>query len=177
MYTDNSLITPALTDLLKNNEKVEFIQRGDKKSLMRSVRLYLWIAMGTILLFDGYLLLNGMSADATIGAIILAIFFFNIPTILSLGAAYRAYKRVNSSFYALTNMRIVYTKLTAWKKMDFIYFKDIHEVSAHKNSVKVDLNDFGEYTKRFRHVQGVIDPKDLCDKIDSRLESFRLGPK
>ena len=177
MYTDNSLITPSLTDLLKKNEKVEFIQQCDKQALMRSVRLYLLIALGTFLLFDGYLFMNGMSSDATIGAIVLAIFFFNIPTLLALGAAYRTYQRVNSAFYALTNMRIIHTKLTALKKMDSIYFKDIHEVSPHKNSVKIDLNDFGEYTKRFRYIHGIKDPKDLCDKIETRLESFRLGPQ
>ena len=74
-------------------------------------------------------------------------------------------------------MRVIYTKLSSWKKMDFVYFKDIHEVSADKHSVKVDLNDYSEYTKRFRHIQGVKDPKSLCDAIDTRLESFRLGPQ
>ena len=177
MYTDSSLITPALTDLLKKNEEVQFIERGDKQALMGTVRMFLFIALGAILLFDGYLFSTGMLSRSEPLTKVFSIFFWNIPAILCLGAAYRSYKRIDSAFYAVTNMRVIYTKLSSWKKMDFVYFKDIHEVSADKHSVKVDLNDYSEYTKRFRHIQGVKDPKSLCDAIDTRLESFRLGPQ
>ena len=177
MYTDNSLITPALTEILKKNEKIEFIQECNRQALMRSVRIFLLIALGTFLLFDGYVFLNGMSSEATIGAKALAFIFFNIPTLLALGAAYRTYQRIKGAFYAITNMRIIHTKLTAWKPLDSIYFKDIHEVSSEKMLVKIDLNDYSEYTKRYRYIHGVQDSKDFCHRVDTRLESFRLGPQ
>jgi predicted membrane protein len=177
MYTDNSLISPALTDFLNKNEKIELIRKVDKRATLRSVRMYLLIALAIIVILDGYLWTSGMLTRDTFSTTILVILFWNIPTLLVLGAAYRTHKRMDKAFYALTNMRIIYATLSQSKKIDSVYFKDVHEVVPHKNMLKIDLNDMGENGKRFRHVQGVNDPEDFCAKINQRLESFRLGPQ
>ena len=177
MYQDSSLITPTLTSLLQKNEEVEFIQAINKKAGMKAVRMYLLIALAIILVLDGYLWTSGVLSRDTITETILVTLAWNIPTLMALGAAYRAFGRLDKAFYALTNMRIIYSTLNQTAKIDSVYFKDIHEVTSHKHMVKIDLNDMGEYSKRFRHIQGVNDPEDFCIKVNQRLESFRLGPQ
>jgi hypothetical protein len=177
MYKDSSLISSSLTDLLHKNEEIELIEPVDKRARMRSVRMYLLIALGIFVILDGYLWTSGMLVKDTLIATILTIFFWNILTLLALGAAYRTYKRMDKAFYALTNMRIIYCTLSQSKEIDSAYFKDIHEVTPDKHMVKIDLNDMGEHGKRYRYVHGVVDPEGFCTKINERLEPFRLGPK
>ena len=175
IYTDASLITPALTAMLQKKEEIEFIEKPLKSAYRRSILGYLGLAFALILVLDGYLWDAGMLIKDTWYMTLAVIFFWNIPTLFLLGGAFRVYKRREKAFYAYTNMRVIYTTLNSTERIDFVYFKDIHHIDVKDKLVRIDVNDMIEHNKKMRHIHGVRDPQKFSQIINTKLEPFRLG--
>jgi len=171
---------------LGENEKIEWIEKPNKKVYMATSRVWLFLAILSFLLIDGYiyrlhyLVMDGynlwvqqFNAETKVGTAILLFLFINIPTVMALGAYFRAIARFPNSFHAYSNSRIIFSTLAKHKKIDFVYYSNVHDLEINKKNIKIDTNDYSRYSKRYTIIVGVENPEELVKALNIKLEKIR----
>lgn len=200
---NNIQIPEKVAKILLAQETVEFMAKPEKRAYRKQTNLYLRNAF-ILLFFCAFPFLSLISISLLFTEWFLSIsnlenthIIYNIfgswmylvvilsPILLFfflalLSGAYRSRKSYKNSFYAYTNMRVIFNEAS---KVKFFYFKDIHEVKIKKrHKVMIDINEYtGDYSdgihKRLYSIMGVQDAENFVKNIDQKLLPFRLGPQ
>ena len=169
-----------LQNALVPQEDIEFIAQPMESIYQKMSNRHLLIASGLFVLINGFMLF-GNSADnakpfmeekAFWGLVVL-----NVIVVLPFfWAGYGIRKNHLKSFYAYSNMRIIYTDHYFASTLKSHYFKDIHHLSAQRQKIVIDMGDYTDAstnTKKRHRIYGVSDPEDFVQRINQKLLVFR----
>lgn len=176
-----------LANLLKEGEALEFVDKPMKATYIKKYRERLKIALIVAVIVNLgflYLVFSGRrteqaieflltNTDSYFGLAVVNVIFVGV-FIWTANIVKNAYPK---SFYAYTNMRIIFTDPDRPGIKSF-YYKDIHELSVEHGEVFVDTGDYvGDYTstsvRKQHRILGVPKPEDFVAKIDQKLLPFR----
>jgi hypothetical protein len=162
-----------LSNVLNEKEEIEFIEQPLKSAYDRSLYFYLIASAAWLIGINGYFFTYGSFFEKDIFPSLFAILFLNFPLIMGIFSIVRILKRYPRSFYAYSNMRVFYTNPTSVKEMDFVYFKDIHDLKVGNQKLLIDVNDYQRYSKRKIFIIGVRNPEAFRSTLNERLQRFR----
>lgn len=167
----NIPIPERLSVLLQEQEKVEFIEQPLLSSYQKASRsniTIMLIFLGIVATVFGSIGGNVFYALLLFGPMFSLFFVWNI---------YQLRKNYPKSFYAYTNMRLIYSHSTS-SEVKFFYYKDIHDIKAEGDTIIIDNNDYtrSEHStsKKTHNIIGVKDTESFVKVINEKLLPFRV---
>ncbi|OJJ14425.1 hypothetical protein BKI52_42335 [marine bacterium AO1-C] len=177
-----SKLPENLTALLKDQEKVEHLAQPTQESYENLFQKTIVSLLISLIAVNGFI---SYSINAWfIGfkdlpfATFVYYLIFNLFNISLASKAMGIKKSYPNSFYAYSNMRLFFMHPQN-TKIEFIFFKDIHDLKIQGQDIVIDRNDTynsasGNQHKRLQYIHGVQNPENFVKEIDQKLLRYRL---